>query len=353
MGHKVVGKTRKRDKFKKFIMGDRANKDDGNHDDDDEDEDDPYGLAENSRERLPLPLLLKRAELAVVDLKVLVKHSGLPEMSKDLLVEQLEAFHTGAKTTGRQIQFLQARAHGCLDGLVIRNTYLIMELDRLEKKQLLLETNRDNAGIWDKMLDTLLMSNGNFFLPEVQLVVSEKKLNQLYQKTMAEARNHLRDLIFKAQEIVIQESSQQNRKHEDTLAQIWTIFGINRLEIEYYRENLALLRELEGQRKAAVGQIQSAVWKLTDFEAEFGILREKIVDGIVSSSEDGGPPVIEGPNESKSGLGEVATMPLKVHIQQIELVTNRLKDRSFLSNTKAKDKVKDPKEDNPEPSAAA
>ncbi|KAF9200733.1 hypothetical protein BGZ49_009024 [Haplosporangium sp. Z 27] len=187
---------------------------------------------------------------------------------------------------------------------------------------------------------------------------------------MTEARNHLRDLIFKAQEvlqslneldtilstineIVVQESSQQNRKHEDTLAQIWTIFGINRLEIEYYRENLALLRELEGQRKAAVGQIQSAVWKLTDFEAEFGILREKIVDGIVSSSEDGGPPVIEGPNDSKSGLGEVATMPLKVHIQQIELVTNRLKDRSFLSNTKAKDKVKDPKEDNPEPSAAA
>ncbi|KAF9200732.1 hypothetical protein BGZ49_009023 [Haplosporangium sp. Z 27] len=159
---KVVGKTRKRDKFKKIIMGDRANKGDGNHDDDDddEDEDDPYGLAENSRERLPLPLLLKRAELAVVDLKVLVKHSGLPEMSRDLLVEQLEAFHTGAKTTGRQIQFLQARAHGCLDGLVIRNTYLIMELDRLEKKQLLLETNRDNAGIWDKMLDMILMSNG-------------------------------------------------------------------------------------------------------------------------------------------------------------------------------------------------
>ncbi|KAF9351650.1 hypothetical protein BGX26_010381 [Mortierella sp. AD094] len=164
-------KTRKRDKIMKLLSGRKGNNgqppgagdagdvgDSGEGDDDDEQ--DPHGLVMNSQGGLPLPLLLKRAELAVVDLKVLVKHSTLSDEPKMLLVDRLQAFHTRAKTTSRQLQFLQARANGCLDGLVIRNVYLTVELDRLEQHQQLLAKEGGRVGVWDRVLDLFSVGHG-------------------------------------------------------------------------------------------------------------------------------------------------------------------------------------------------
>lgn len=121
-------------------------------------DEDPYGMALYVK-GMPLPLLLKRSELAVVDLKVLVKHSALEEPSKHLLVEQLESFHTRAKVAGRKLQFLQARANGCVDGLVIRNVYLTIELNRLEEEQRILKEQHESN--WGKVWNLLSGSNGN------------------------------------------------------------------------------------------------------------------------------------------------------------------------------------------------
>lgn len=120
-------------------------------------DEDPYGMSIYVK-GMPLPLLLKRSELAVVDLKVLVKHSALEEPSKDLLVKQLETFHTRAKAAGRELQFLQARANGCVDGLVIRNVYLTIELDRLEEEQRVLREQHESH--WGKVWNLLSGSNG-------------------------------------------------------------------------------------------------------------------------------------------------------------------------------------------------
>ncbi|KAG0088618.1 hypothetical protein BGZ93_010325 [Podila epicladia] len=118
---------------------------------------DPYGMTLYVK-GMPLPLLLKRAELAVVDLKVLVKHSALAEPSKHLLVEQLESFHTRAKVAGRKLQFLQARANGCVDGLMIRNVYLTIELDRLEEEHRILKEQQ--VSNWGRVWNLLSGSNG-------------------------------------------------------------------------------------------------------------------------------------------------------------------------------------------------
>lgn len=137
--------------------------------DEDDEDDDPYGLSihgsQFERGRLPLPLVLKRAELAVVDLKVLVGHSSIPDPARSLLVKQLESFHTQAKVTSRKLQFLQARANGCVDGLVIRNVYLSVELDRLEgqREKLLGEGGGDGngkAGVWSRVWEYFAGTHG-------------------------------------------------------------------------------------------------------------------------------------------------------------------------------------------------
>ncbi|KAG0326186.1 hypothetical protein BG004_003026 [Podila humilis] len=329
---------------------------------------DPYGMSIYVKGKHSLPLLLKRSELAVVDLKVLVKHSSLAEPSKQLLVEQLEAFHTRAKLAGRKIQFLQARANGCVDGLVIRNVYLTIELDRLEEEQQILKAHRESR--WGKVWNLLYGSNVG-----AHMAVTELKLHGLYRSTMNDARDHIRDLIVQAQdilhsldaldqilmsirEITTKEKSHQVKEQDRTLAQLWSRLGGNRLEKNFYRTNLELLQDMELERKATVGQIQAALWKLTDFEAEIGILREKLVGASIQDDLEQKTP-IEGDDERSSqslplpeemrnsnnndnsqAQGTTTTpkplplnaMTLRAHIVQIDLVTTRLKERSFLAD---------------------
>ncbi|KAF9272474.1 hypothetical protein BGZ68_002378, partial [Mortierella alpina] len=209
-------------------QGRREGKADGQGDEDQDqqqqqdEEEDPYGLMVLLPKSggKPLPLLLKQAELATVDLKVLVSHSRLPKERKDLLKEQLEKFHLGAKATSRQMQFLQVEANAYMDVLRIKNVYLIAALDRLEQQQqrTMMTTatmsTRDGgasgsgmekeglgviggiAVLWDRVWDFF---TGSY---ELQTVASEQKLQSLYQTTMEEARTHIRDLIVKAQDLL-------------------------------------------------------------------------------------------------------------------------------------------------------
>ncbi|KAG0375539.1 hypothetical protein BGX24_008964 [Mortierella sp. AD032] len=347
---------------------------DSSLDDDEDEEDDPYGLSIHGSNfesgRIPLPLVLKRAELAVVDLKVLVGHSSLPDPARSLLVRQLESFHNQAKVTSRKLQFLQARANGCVDGLVIRNVYLAVELDRLEgqRERLLGEGDGvsgsggggSGGGVFSRVWEFFAGTH------DLEVASSEKKLRQLYQGTMEDASNHVRDLIMQVQdvlqsldtmdqtlsnihELTTKERKQQKNAQGEVLSQLWAQLGGHRIQREMYKENLHLLQDMDGQRKATVGQIQSALWKLTDFEAEIGVLRERIVDAVVdgafqetasSSSNDSEDTMsdsfeetIKAPMEGKDKLKarRLSTVSLRAHIQQIDRVTSRLKERSFLA----------------------
>ncbi|KAG0083759.1 hypothetical protein BGZ92_010501 [Podila epicladia] len=274
---------------------------------------DPYGMTLYVK-GMPLPLLLKRAELAVVDLKVLVKHSALAEPSKHLLVEQLESFHTRAKVAGRKLQFLQARANGCVDGLMIRNVYLTIELDRLEEEHRILKEQQ--VSNWGRIFNWL----------QVSLDAMDQILSTIH-------------------EITTKEKYHQSRENDKILAQLWSHLGGNRLEKSFHRNNLELLQDMEGQRKATVGQIQAALWKLTDFEAEIGILREKLVsatiDGALGRVGKEGATIKSSEGESDSGVSSPGSdaSSLRSHIQQIELVTSRLKERSFLADALIKEQA--------------
>lgn len=161
----------------KNTLSDSASGRRGDAEDEEEggEEEDPYGLSIHGSQfeggRLPLPLVLKRAELAVVDLKVLVGHSSLPEPTRSSLVRQLESFHNQAKVTSRKLQFLQARANGCVDGLVIRNVYLTVELDRLEgQRERLLGDGGEGGdgsskgGVWGRVWDYFAGTHGKLFI---------------------------------------------------------------------------------------------------------------------------------------------------------------------------------------------
>ncbi|KAF9099893.1 hypothetical protein BGX23_009748 [Mortierella sp. AD031] len=185
---------------------------------------------------------------------------------------------------------------------------------------------------------------------------------------MEDAKNHVRDLILQVQDVLqsldamdqtlsnihdltTQERRQQNKEQIEVLSQLWAQLGGHRMQREMYRENLDLLQNMDGERKATVGQIQSALWKLTDFEAEIGVLRERIVDAVVDEALQGtttepleetvkAPPPLDDDKENMasgpSGHRRMSTVSLRAHIQQIDRVTSRLKERSFLAESMVK-----------------
>jgi len=145
----------------------------------------------------------------------------------------------------------------------------------------------------------------------------------------------MEQILSTIHEITTQEKQHQDQQHDKTLAQLWSRLGGNRLEKTFYRSNLELLQDMEEQRKATVGQIQIALWKLTDFEAEIGILREKLVGATIDALGRGkkDPATIRSEDEeNKSSSLASDTSSLRAHIQQIDLVTGRLKERSFLAD---------------------
>ncbi|KAF9574248.1 hypothetical protein EC968_007172 [Mortierella alpina] len=399
--HKKTKKNRKRGLMGRMGKSTRihhsyGNQDHGKEEEEDEEdeheeeeEEDPYGLMVLLPKGggKPLPLLLKQAELATVDLKVLVSHSRLPKERKKLLTEQLEKFHLGAKATGRQMQFLQVEANAYMDVLRIKNVYLIAALDRLEQQQQQRTMTMKDEGVsggggrveneglgvigriavlWDRVWDFF---TGSY---ELQTVASEQKLQSLYQTTMEEARTHIRDLIVQAQdllqsihEITTQERRAQKTAHGEVLSQLWSKLGGNRLQRGLFEENLGLLQDIGVQRQLTVGQIQTALLKLTDFEAEIGVLRERVMHAVVGMSVDGGggdgseetvtgsgspsssanaeqPSLSSSLSSSGSGVGTSTT--LRAHIEHIMRVTDRMKERSFLADTMLKNEKADQKQ---------
>jgi len=194
------------------------------------------------------------------------------------------------------------------------------------------------------------------------MTLGAQKIQQLYQGTMEEARTHVRDLIMQTQDVlqnldtmdqvlssihdvVTKERREQNKAHDETLALLWSKLGGNKVQKGFHKENLELLVDMENQRKSTVGQIQTALWKLTEFEAEIGTLRERVVDAAVGGVEDNeGKETlkVESPSEVEEKAREArlsSAAALRGHIQQIELVTDRLKERSFLADMVVKEQA--------------
>ncbi|KAG0236236.1 hypothetical protein BGW42_003881 [Actinomortierella wolfii] len=315
---------------------------------------------------MPLPILLKKAEMAVVDLKVLIRHSGLSEQTKLLLVERLESFHTRARVTGRKLQVLQTRANGCIDSLVIRNTFLVRELDRLSHEQ----QNARQSFFWKLLLGPV---------EDIAIENSNRQLQAIYQHTMGEARDQVRKMIQQSQDVlqdldaldtlltsiqdlVTKEQAIQRKAKDEILAILWTHIGFNRVEMRLYNENLELLQDLAKQRKQTRGRVHATLWKLTEFETELGLLREKMFDAVMDpalgplspkvepdkisgtapmstkaeeeESQKSGNPQEEGPVTVGLYSHKNIARVLRSHIEQIDQVTNRLRDRSLVTGSK-------------------
>ncbi|KAF9151087.1 hypothetical protein BG015_007097 [Linnemannia schmuckeri] len=321
-------------------------------------EKDSYGLetrtAASGKEFLPLYMTMKMSELAVIDLKVVAKHSLLPLETRTLLVDHLGDYQMAAKAHTRKLQFLEAKNKGWVESVIVRNVFLSAELKRLEKM------SRKRYVVWARLCHFFcappLPNDRRLHARKIASV--EKKLDRLFFSALKEDRRQLRMTILQVQElqkslddmdqtrqtlqdILGRERGHQEQLQRDIMAYVWTHLGGHQFEQETYRKNLALLKSMNKQQKRTGGHLQWILLELTEFEAELELLWEHMVDAGVFEAQEGGREGQEQKTAKRTAKSpsldqrakdqKKSTISLQDEIDQIESVTNNLKARKVIA----------------------
>ncbi|CAG8464045.1 11781_t:CDS:2 [Dentiscutata heterogama] len=228
-----------------------------------------------------LALDIKKAELATADLRTLIKYSSL-STSKEL-VDRLTEFVDKAKSVGRDLQILQSRTRTSLDNLITYNIFALKALENVRDNKI---SAKELAAGYNQMM-TLIESD----LKRMILVATEA-LGSLAD---------LDEMLIAIHDLTTREGAFQKTERANLFAQMWTRLGGNIVKRQIFEENLALLRDLDKQRRIAVSQIQTTLYSLTSFQLDLEELREHV---------------------SRPSLVE---MPIEVHIENVGKGIERLR----------------------------
>ncbi|RIA93235.1 hypothetical protein C1645_804160 [Glomus cerebriforme] len=241
-----------------------------------------------------LALDIKKAELATADLRTLIKYSSLVTASE--LSNRLSEFIDKARSVGRDLQILQARTRSSLDNLITYNMFALKALEDVRDNRV---SAKELAGAYNQMMN--LIDNDL----KRMIIVGQDALGSL---------TDLDEKLISLHDLATQESTYQNKGHKKLLAELWTIFGGNRVKKQLFEENLELLRNLDKHRRTAVTQIQTTLYSLTSFQLDMEELREQVSR----------PSIIE--------------MPIDIHIESISKGIERLRNSKVALKSGSDDK---------------
>ncbi|KAJ3915358.1 hypothetical protein F5877DRAFT_81916 [Lentinula edodes] len=254
-----------------------------------------------------LSLDIKKAEMAVLDLAVLVRSSTLT--SKDVLGEELIAFAHDARSSGRGLQRLSSKVAATVDLILAVNEYAMATISKAQT------------------------SFPSFGSEVVAYVFPESTVEKVVLRTFAEAMQTLSTvverLILLAEvelanlerleehlsvlyDIVIRENFTISSTKAELLGAIWTWLGGNRSILKGYDEHLTLLSGVADYRKRALIQVISSLQALRALSNDMEGLREQMSKPTLSGQ----------------------TIPVEIHTKSIELGVRRLKSSRALAKEK-------------------
>ncbi|KAJ3899392.1 hypothetical protein F5879DRAFT_776125, partial [Lentinula edodes] len=250
-----------------------------------------------------LSLDIKKAEMAMSDLVVLVKFSKLA--SKDVLGEALTTFAHDARRTGRGLQTLGSRVGGAIDLILAVNEYAMAKLPSFPPPSSFIAQALvpfHPASSLENLFLTAFGESMNTLSTIIQrlILLAEVELSNIEKLEV-----HL-SLIH---EIVCREDSSISSAKTELLGEIWTRLGGNRRELKGHDAHLELLRGIGGYRKQALAHVISALQILRALSDDMEDMREKMMMPHLVGSQ----------------------IPLEVQISSIQHGLERLRDSKVLA----------------------
>ncbi|KAJ3902375.1 hypothetical protein F5879DRAFT_805531 [Lentinula edodes] len=260
-------------------------------------------LLDNSVGGSGLSLDIKKAEMAMSDLVILVKFSELT--SKDVLGDALSTFAHDARRAGRGLQTLGSKVGGAVDLILAVNEYAITKLSSIPSSSSFISQTLipfHSASSLEKVFLLAFAESMDTLSATIQrlILIAEVELSHLEK---------LEEHLSLIHEIVCREDSSISSAKAELLGEIWTWLGGNQRELKGHNAHLELLRGIGGYRKQALAHVVSALQILRALSDDMGDMRERMMMPELVGSQ----------------------IPLEVQITSIQHSLQRLRDSKVLA----------------------
>ncbi|KAI2638333.1 hypothetical protein GGS21DRAFT_538168 [Xylaria nigripes] len=255
-------------------------------------------VAEDSANKVSLPLEIKQTEASVRDLRTMVKYSELPV--RDELVYEFDGYIEAVRQASRDLQSFNTQVESVLDTLISINRWTSRSLDSISANQHWLSRflapfqpgGSGESAILDKYIDHISLVSGEI---EKLIVKAEATLSHLYR-----AENHVHSL----QEHALRGKIMVNEERNQVFWDLWTLVGANTRRLHSLKGQLSLLRQVETQRHSATSQLTAALNNLAEMESKLSDLRDRVAKPEL--------------------LADITSIPVRVHIDTINAALDRL-----------------------------
>ncbi|CAD6566553.1 MAG: hypothetical protein ASARMPRED_009096 [Alectoria sarmentosa] len=253
-----------------------------------------------------LPLDMKRGETSIRDLRQVVRYSQLH--SKNELLLEFDGFIETARIASYDLQKFNSHVGRGVDNILATARWTKRVLDGIAER----DGSRGAIASFfnDKMLapfqpikfteDILL----NQYLQHTRVV--EEEINRLVMEAQALllVLQNLEDRLDVIHGIAVRDNFHAQGSRAEVLSQLWTMLGGNRGKLGKFDSQLRLLGHVNTYRQNAIAHVSGTLVRLQGMGAELEELRERV-----------------GGVELLGGKGSV---PLSLHIQNIEMGVERL-----------------------------
>jgi hypothetical protein len=235
-------------------------------------------ILEASMESSTLPATIKDSEMAIRDLRFLVRNSNLPSRSQ--LDLEFHNFVLTANEASVDLSRYNARIGATMDRVIATNTWTIAVLQGLGDQQA-------SIGSASRIFDAM---TGAFISPAPTL---QQRIFDQYLLHISRNKEEITKLIETAQALlqVLQNMDERldtiasitgnddhtlKKSHEELLSQLWTKLGGNKENRKGNERNLNLIRNIDKYRKEARQLVSGTLSKLLDIEFSLGELRDDV-----------------------------------------------------------------------------
>ena len=263
-------------------------------------------ILDASKDTSALPATIKNSELAIRDLRILVKHSRLP--SRKALDNEFEYFVQTANEASVDLSRYNSRIGAAMDRVIATNTWTMNILSGIAAQEA-------STGAVSRVINQL---TGAFVAPPPTL---QQRIFDQYVLHVGKNKDEITRLIETAQalllvlnnlderlttifEIATNDDQTITRTQEELLSSLWTKLGGNRGDVKANAKSLNLLSNISAYRKKAVVHVSETLLKLQEIQAELENLREGIAAPEI--------------------LGYRGELPLEYHIDTIGKGVERL-----------------------------
>lgn len=264
-------------------------------------------ILDAAKDTSTLPSTIKDSELAIRDLRGLVRHSHLP--SRHQLDLEFENFVLTANEASMDLSRFNSRIGATVDRVIATNTWTRAVLSGISEQEA-------SYGALDRVYGALTRT---FVAPpptlqerifdQYSLHVSKnaEEITKLIDTGVAlhAVLQNLDERLDTIYQIAIHDDTTITRDQEELLAQLWTIVGGNKSKLKNNNKKLLLLRNVSAYRKKALNHVSETLLKLREIQAELENLREGV--------------------EAPAVLGYRDELPISYHLDLIDRGVDRLR----------------------------